>query len=286
MISSSVVSEELTPRAYNHLPINQNFAGLAYVYIDGDIYTSANVPYEDVQLEIQGPIVAYVRSFDMFGNTALFNVTGGQACADGEADLNGEKVTRDFCGMTDTKFALNYNFYGAPALKMADYVKHEKGIVAGASIQISAPTGNYDDEYILNIGSNRWYIKPEVGVSIPHGPWEVNFSLGVKFFTDNEDFQEVKTFEQDPIYNAQMHIIYDIKPGRWISLNTNYFGGGDTYVDNVKTSAKEENYRAGVTYSMALDRFNTIKAFYNTGVTTRLGNDSDAIGLTWTHRWE
>ena len=286
MISSSVVSEELSPRAYTHLPINQHFIGLGYAYVDGDVYTSADVPVEDLNLKIQGPILAYVHTFDLFGNSAIASGAIGQTCVDGSAIYQGEYITRDFCGLTDSKFTLNYNFYGAPALGLKEYVKRKKGLVAGFSLQIGAPTGDYDDQYLINIGNNRWVIKPEVGMSYPLSEqWEVNLSFGVKFFTDNDELLKTQTFEQDPIFNTQFHLVYDINPRQWIAFNSNYFAGGDTYVDGEKRNAKKGNYRAGITYSMSIDSHNSVKLFANTGVTTRLGNDSDAFGVSWTHRW-
>ena len=188
--------------------------------------------------------------------------------------------------MSDTKVRVNYNFYGAPALTLKEYVQKNQELVIGASLQVSIPTGDYDKEFILNTGANRWFFKPEIGMSIPLGNWELDVSLGAKIFTDNHELQKTKNFEQDPIYNLQFHLIYHLAPGRWIAFNSNYFDGGDTYVDGKKAGIKKANDRAGITYSMAITRYQSIKLFANTGVTTRLGNDSNAFGLAWTYRWE
>ncbi|MFD2165664.1 transporter [Thalassotalea euphylliae] len=284
-VVTSVNAEDLDPRLYTNLPIDQNFLGAAYLYIDGDVYTSAAIPVEDFTLEIDSQAIAYARTFSMYGNSAKFDIITAHMCGKGEALLNGEPAEREYCGMADTRFRLNYNFYNAPAMEIAEYIKAPKKIVAGVSFQVSAPTGKYDKQFIFNPGSNRWFFKPEVGVSIPHGNWEVDFSFGMKFFTDNTDYQRFKRFEQDPIFNLQMHIVYDIKPGQWIAFNSNYFGGGDTFVDGEKTGVKDENFRAGVTYSMSLSHNQSLKFSLNTGVTTRFGNDSDAYAIGYTYRW-
>lgn len=280
-------AEELNARTYTNIPINQNFIGIAYAYTDGELYTSADVPLEDVQLKIEGELVAYAHTFNLYGNLAKFDANIGHFCGDASAITDaGERLERSFCGQTDTKIRLSYNFYGAPALKMADYIKHKKEMVIGASLQISVPTGEYEKDYILNTGSNRWFFKPEVGLSIPFGRWEFDASFGVKIFTDNHDLKRSQHFEQDPIYNLQFHLIYDFSPGYWIAFNTNYFDGGNTYVDGERSGIKDANHRAGVTYSMSLSRVQSLKFFANTGVTTRLGNDSDAYGIGWTYRWQ
>ena len=286
IFSLSIQAEDLTPRSYTNIPIGQHFIGLAYAYTDGDLYTSADVPYEDVTLTIKGEVIAYAQTFELLGNSAKFDANVGHFCADASAISEGERIYRDFCGFNDAKIQLTYNFFGAKALSLQEYIKKEKELVIGVGLQISMPTGKYDTQYILNTGANRWFFKPEIGMSIPLDNWELDISFGAKFFTDNDELQGSSRFEQDPIYNLQFHLVYDIAPGYWVAFNSNYFDGGDTYVNGKKSGIKEANDRAGVTFSMAISRYQTIKLFANTGVTTRLGNDSDAYGIAWTYRWE
>lgn len=286
LLPFTLTAQELDPRSYIDLPTGQNFLGALYIYTEGDIYTSPEVPIENLNLVIHGPALAYARTFSLFGNASKFDINQGHACADGNAILQGEYIERRFCGATDTRVRLNYNFYGAKAKTLSEFVKQPKGIVVGASLQVSIPTGEYEKQYIFNTGANRWYIKPEIGISIPHGPWELDLSTSVKVFTDNEDYLYTQTLEQDPIYNIQSHLIYDIAPGQWIALNGNYFWGGDTHIDGVQKSNKEGNYRAGITYSLALSKQHSIKFLANKGVTTKRGNDSEAFAIAWAYRWQ
>ncbi|TRX53152.1 transporter [Thalassomonas sp. M1454] len=286
LLPFTLTAQELDPRSYVDLPTGQNFLGALYVYTDGDVYTSPEVPIENLNLQIHGPALAYARTFSLFGNSTKFDINQGQACADGDAILQGEYIERSFCGLTDTRIRLNYNFYGAKAKSLAEYVKQPKGIVVGTSLQVSIPTGEYEKQYVFNVGANRWFVKPEIGMSIPHGPWELDLSASVKIFSDNDDYLYTQTLKQDNIYNIQSHLIYDISPGQWIALNANYFWGGDTHVDGVQKSNKAGNYRAGITYSLALSSQHSIKFLANTGVTTKRGNDSDVFAIAWAYRWQ
>jgi hypothetical protein len=283
--SSITPAQELEPRSYINIPVDQNFLALIYTYSDGDIYTAPEVPIEDLSLRIDGPILGYARTFGIFGHSAKFDMAIGHACALGKAVLDGNNISRGFCGITDTKIRLNYNFYGAPALELKAYSKHKKQLVIGTSLQINIPTGEYDTQYVFNIGSNRWYFKPEIGMSIPVKKWEFDMSMGVKFFTDNDEFKGSSTLRQDPIYNLQLHVIYDISRGQWVAFDTNYFEGGDTYLNGVKASFTRGNHRGGLTYSFAFNPQHSIKLLANTGVTTRLGNKSNAYGIGWSYRW-
>ncbi|WP_068546978.1 transporter [Thalassotalea crassostreae] len=297
---SSVSAQELDPRSYLNLPIGQNFAAVVYGRVEGDLYLSPDSAVDDLKLDIDSVAVAYARTFELFGNSSKFDMSVGRGCVDGSARFqgpdgseingepvnNGDKIYRDWCGYTDTKMRLNYNFYGAKAMEMKDFVKQPKGIVVGSSIQVSIPTADYDSDYVLNLGGNRWWVKPEIGASFPVGRWEWDIAVSAKIFGDNDELQNQFTLEQDPIYNIQSHLIYDIAPGQWIALNGNYFFGGDTFIDGARSSNKEGNYRAGFTYSFALNSQHSIKFLANMGVTTRRGNDTDVYALAYAYRWE
>jgi len=54
---------------------------------------------------------------------------------------------------------------------LSEFVKKEKEIVVGVSLQVGVPTGRYDDDKVLNIGANRWFIKPEIGMFVPWRNW-------------------------------------------------------------------------------------------------------------------
>jgi hypothetical protein len=53
----------------------------------------------------------------------------------------------------------------------------------------------------------------------------------------------------------------------------------------VKSPDRQANSRVGATYSLLLDRQNIIKLSASKGVITRIGNDSNNLGIAWFHRW-
>ncbi len=107
----------------------------------------------------------------------------------------------------------------------------------------------------------------------------------MRLFTDNDRYAGHSTLEQDPLYQVQAHLIYSLPKGRWISLNGNYFWGGRTERDGVKGDDRQQNSRLGITLAWPLNAQHSLKFYANRGVVTRIGNDSDTIGLIWQCRW-
>lgn len=286
LVSGSAQAQELEPRLYNNLPTGQNFLALAYSYSSGDVNVTPSIPLTNAELTIDGPILGYLRTLNLGGNSGAIGANQPYVCFDGSAELDGERVTAARCGLGDLSIRLSYNFIGAPALAISDFVKRKPEFALGTSVQVSVPTGDYDNTKLINIGANRWYIKPEIGMSIPWQKWSFEFTAGVRFFADNDDYLEGSTLSQDPLWNVQAHVIYDLSPRQWLSVNGNYFFGGETSRDGVSLATQQENSRLGLTWSMALTPNHLLKLLAHKGVVTRIGNDSDTITLAYSYRWE
>ncbi len=100
----------------------------------------------------------------------------------------------------------------------------------------------------------------------------------MRIFEDNDDFFNNSELEQDPIYQVQAHLTYNFNHGRWLSLNANFFRGGETTIDGVEKDDYLENARLGLTFSTPLTKRLSLKVFASTGAQTRVGNDFDAYG--------
>ena len=286
LASFHCAAQDLDPRRYFNIPIGQNFLALAYSYTEGDVSTTPSAPLQDAFLRIDGPALAYLRTFELNGKSASVDILQPWVCWDGNALLDGERVSGDHCGYGDTKLRLSYNFYGAPAMELAEYATSQRETVVGASLQVNIPVGDYHAEKLINVGSNRWYIRPEIGATIPYGKWSFELAAGVRFFTDNDDYLEGSVLEQDPLYNIQAHVHYDLTRRHLLSVSSNYFFGGTTYRDGVESAIEQSNARLGLSWTYVLNSNHLLKLIANTGVVTRIGNDSDAITVAWSYRWD
>jgi hypothetical protein len=177
------------------------------------------------------------------------------------------------------------NFVGAPALPLSGFKDYRQDLVIGASLQVFMPMSQYDPDRLVNIGTNRFTIKPELGISKTFGPMFLDLNAGVAFYTVNNDFYQGKTRSQDPIGSVQGHIIYSFKKGIWAALDGTYYWGGSTTVDGVQGNDLQKNSRFGFTCALPLNIHNSLKLNLSTGVSTRTGSDFNAIGIAWQYRW-
>jgi hypothetical protein len=285
LLATALKAQDLEPRLYVNLPVNQNFVGLVTAYSEGAVLNSANVPVEDASLYYNSVIAAYVRTFSLNGNSAKIDTNIPYSCVKGSAVFEGVSASREECAQGDLRLRFSYNFWGAPALSLQEYAQAARGTTAGFSVQLSAPTGHYDSTKLINIGANRWFIKPEIGISIPWRKFSNEFALGATFFSNDDDFLG-RELKQEPVVNVQWHLIYNLTRRQWLALNTNYFFGGDMEVDGSPLDSQENRSRLGLTWGLSLNRQHSLKLSAHTGVITQIGNDMDTYVLGWTYRWE
>jgi hypothetical protein len=277
--------QDLEPRAYSNIPVGLNFLIAGYGYSVGGVVTDPSFPLEDGDVQIHSTVLAYARAVDVWGTSGKFDVVLPFAWVSGTATFRGQPREREVSGLADPRFRFSVNLYGAPALSLQEFADYKQDLIIGASLQVSAPLGQYDSSKLLNIGTNRWSIKPELGVSKALGPLTLELDAGVTFYTNNDDFLNGMTLEQDPIYAVQGHLIYNFGAGVWGALDATYYTGGRTTVDGVKGDNLQENTRLGLTVALPVNRYNSIKLYASTGVFARTGSNFNTGGIVWQFRW-
>jgi hypothetical protein len=266
-------------------PIGVNFLLGGYVYTDGDLATAGSSPLKDAEVTMDNGLLAYARSMELWGKSAKFDVVLSYSELSGEATVGGETRTRKVSGFIDPRFRLSVNFLGAPALSVQEFSSYQQDLIIGASVQVSAPLGQYDEDRLINLGNNRWFVKPDIGISKAWGDFTLELSGGAFLFTDNDDFFGGKELEQDPLYTTQLHATYNLGRGVWAAVSGTYDHGGRTTVDGVHNDDKQENSRAGITLALPVNRFNSVKLYASTPIHTTVGGDFDLLGMIWQHRW-
>src|SRR5437899_5672723 len=240
-------AQDIEPREWSNAPVGVNFLVAGYAYTRGGVAFGPQLPITNPNLNTSSAVVAYARVLDLCGMSAKFDATVPYTWLSGTADFMGQTVPRNVNGFANSAFRLSVNLYGAPALTLKEFAGWEQDLIIGASFRVVAPWGQYDDSKLVNIGTNRWSFKSEAGISKAIGPWTLEGSAGVTFYTTNDDFFGGNRLSQDPLYSLQGHVIYSFRSGIWASLDATYFAGGRTTVNGALNSDLQQNWRVGGT---------------------------------------
>jgi hypothetical protein len=284
-VAAQAHSGEIEPRAYVNTPVGINFLLAGYAYTDGGLSTAGSSPIKDANLKMNTGVLAYARSLDVWGKSGKFDVILPYSQLSGTAMVSGQPRERDVSGFHDPLFRFSVNFYGAPALSLKEFADYKQDVIIGASVQVSAPLGQYDNDKLVNLGNNRWFVKPDIGISKAWGAFTLELSAGVIFFSNNDDYFGGKKLEQDPVCSTQVHATYNIGGGVWVALSGNNDYGGRTTIDGVRSDDLMNNSRVGATVALPVNRNNSIKLFASSSVHTTSGKDYNLGGIVWQYRW-
>lgn len=282
---SVVQAQVLEPRSYSNIPYGMNFFIAAYGYNRGGVLFDPSVPIENADIKVHGTAFAYAHSVKMGKMLGKFDLIVPYAWLSGTAEYMGEPASRKVSGLGDPSVRMSVNFIGAPALSLAEFKDYKQDFILGASMMVFLPLGQYDPGRIVNLGTNRFTFKPELGISKTISPLFVDLAAAVAFYTVNHDFNNGKTRSQAPIGSVQGHIIYTFRKGIWVAMDGTYYWGGSSTTEGVKGDDLQENTRIGFTFVMPLNIHNSLKLNFSTGVSTRTGTDFNSLTLGWQYRW-
>ncbi len=279
--SPLALSQEIEPRAYSPSPTGATFYALAYAHSTGGILTDPSLPVDDVEAEINSGSAGVGHTFGLFGSLASAAVVLPYVRGHFTGTLDGQPAEATRSGTGDIKIRLSSNLVGNPALSLKEFAQRKPATIVGASLVISAPTGQYDPDRLINVGTNRWAFKPEIGVSHPIGKWLLEGSVGVWVFGDNDNYFGGRFREQDPLTSIQAHVSYNFRPRLWLALDGTFYDGGNTTIDGVTGQNRQSNSRAGLTISVPVGRRQSLRFNWSEGATTRIGSEFTNYGVAW-----
>ena len=282
LIVSSASAQDLEPRAYSPSPIGTNFVVISATRSAGGVFTDPSLPITNVDATTGALGLAYGHTFDLFGRQAL--ILGVLPVAWGEAsgDIGEQRRTASRRGLADPRVRLSVILKGSPAMTREEFARAPRRTLVGVSLTAAPPLGQYDSAKLVNLGSNRWSFKPEIGLSQPAGRWTIDVYAALLLFTSNDSFYPgASVRRQDPIVALQSHLSYTVARRCWVSVNGTWYTGGRTSIDGVDKADLQRNTRLGATVAIPAGARQSIKVAYSGGATTRIGADFRTITLAW-----
>ena len=274
-------AQEMEPRAYASSPVGFAALAVAYSRTDGELVFDPTVPIENVDAGINAAAAGYFQSFDLFGRSSNVSVYLPYVWGDLSGDVGGTATAITRSGLGDARIRLAANLFGAPAMTPVQFSQHVQKTNLGISVAASLPTGQYDRVKLINVGANRWAVKPEIGVSHRQGTWLLESALGVWLISQNSHFYGGSVRRQSPVVSLQANAIWNINRRTWISFGGNFYRGGRAETNGNKSSEQFRNSRLGTTCSYRFSRSHSVGLSFNKGAVTRIGGNFSLVTVSY-----
>jgi hypothetical protein len=284
-LSSTVLrAQDLVPGAYTPAPTGFNILTVAAVYSDGALAFDASLPIEDASATIGGAGFGVTRTLNIAGRFANIGLGLPFVVGHVEGRVLDQFQQASRTGFGDLAIRTAVNLYGAPAMTRQQFAKYRATTVVGLSLTVGAPVGQYRSTRYVNLGTNRWSFRPELGFMRTRGRWTFEGDLGAVFFTDNTNYVNGATREQAPIAAVQGHLIYTRRPGFWLAADGNYWKGGRITTNGASAALEQENSRIGATLAVPIRR-QQWRFSYSFGAYTTIGGDYHSVGISYSYVW-
>ena len=286
LFSLNTFSQDLEPRRWTPLPLDMQVIGVGYGLASGDIDFDPVTQIEDVEFKLNVVGASYVTSFKIADKLARFDVTVPWASGKWQGLVESKPTEVKRVGLLDPTFRVSINLLGSPALKankLIPYLKAKKSnTILGVALSVKAPLGEYNSEKLINLGQNKYVIRPQVGLVHTRENWSYELTGSVFVYTDNNEFYDEKTLEQAPLYTIQGHIIRSLNAGKWISVSAGYGLGAPSKLDGKSKNDKRNTFLSALSFGMPISRTQSVKlAYIYQQSNSLIGVDSSAFAFAW-----
>jgi hypothetical protein len=284
-IASAARAQELVPRAYVVTPVTSNAIGVSYARLDGSL-EFAGLPITEAKATVNLPALSYYHSFSLLGRSANAAVVLPYGIGTFQGLVAEAPRLAHRAGFLDSAARVSMNLLGGRALDTTEFAKWDQKALLGISFTVYAPTGQYAPTRLINYGSNRWAFRPEVGYSQRWGHWVLDGYFAATFFTHNDEFFVHNNRAEKPIEAVETHLSYDFGRRAWISLDANFWRGGETSLNGVSNPlANQKSSRVGLTVAVPFTPHQSLKISYSNGAYVRYGGNYQSVSFTWQYAW-
>ena len=168
---------------------------------------------------------------------------------------------------------------------MEEYRDYRQKTILGINLQVYLPLGQYFPDRLINLGSNRFTFRPQIGVSHRIDKWYIEGYTSLWLFTKNGDFWGGKELLQNPIIAGKIHVIRSLPKGIWVAVDAGYANGGIAFVNGVERESHISTFRFGGTLAIPLGMHHSLKLFGFTTIRMDKGSDYELLSLAYQYRW-
>jgi len=276
-----VWAQDIEPRRWTPLPVGVKVVGVGYGQTSGDLLFDPLLDVKDAELAADTIMAVYVQSFSLLGKLARFDARLPWQNATWEGLLSGEETFIERRGFADPIFRISVNLSGATG-SGAKSQNERSNTIVGAAMSLTVPMGEYFDDKLLNLGSNRYTLRPQLGVVHTRGQWSYELTGSVFLYSDNNDFYNNTRRKQGPLFAIQSHIIRTFKPGLWASISVGYGRGGESAIDGIDKNDKRGILLSALSVGFPVAKKQVMKFSYiNSETLENTGADIATFAVGW-----
>jgi hypothetical protein len=245
---------------------------------------------DEVEMEMDTWAFKYIRTLEVLEKSA--RIEFAQAFQEGRWTglVDGVPSSIKRSGFSDTFLRVAINLCGSPPLEGKEYAAYRAGVeaetIVGMALAVQLPTGDYMDDKLINLGSNRFTFRPQLGVVHARGKWSMEVTGSAWIFTDNDEFYNGNELEQDPLYTVQGHLVRSFSTGVWAGASVGYGYGAESTVNGVNKGDRKGNLVWALSVGAPMSRQLAVKVSYvGTRTQESVGFDSDSLVVGFSAFW-
>jgi len=285
-ISDKASAQFNDARAYDNTPVGVNQLELVYTYVHASASVDTSLVIAGANLNLHQGIIDYTRYFGLFHR--LMWVEAGVPLAGLSGSISGTNLQGSVSGTGDSSYQVAMLLKGGPALTVEQFENYKPTTTLGLSLTMSAPTGLYNSNKILNLGSDRWSFKPEIALSCPFGTdqkWEFDAYGNAYFYTNNTSYRGKEILGQEPVPGLEGHISYSFNDSVWLSLDTRYSFRGTTLLDGISQNNSQQNFILGSELNVALNSQNSLTFVFARALVHQNGPSLSGFSVKYDYTW-
>jgi hypothetical protein len=259
VLHCEVYAQFTDPRNYENSPVGINELELSYAYAHSNTSIDPSIVIGGARLNLNQGTIGYTRYFGFFHRMGWIESAVPIAGLNGS--ISGTNLTKAITGAGDSSYGAAMLLKGGPALSVEEFTNYRPTTTVGVSLTVTAPTGLYSSDKILNLGADRWSFDPEIAVSYPFGAqqkWALDAYANSAFYTDNTSYRGSQILRQEALPGLEGHMSYSFLDSVVSSLDARYSFRGDTYVNRVDQNSAQKNFILGSEVIVSLNARNTL----------------------------
>jgi hypothetical protein len=223
MMSNITFAIDLQPGEIKAPAGTFNAAQMSYVYVEkGDKYTHGSKTSSTSNIKQNAFLLRLSHAFEINQIPAIVYAASSINHLENRDVPNAANTNSNGIGDTTLVFAL------------WPYVDRAKEEYLGLATYLTLPTGEYDKNSAVNIGSNVYQTAFQAGYQrklIDNVNWMS--ALDVVLASDNKQFLGNNKLEKDPLYNFQTGLQYVFNPTYSASVGYFYTVGGESTLNSI-----------------------------------------------------